>query len=325
MVTKGIANIGNTCYLNSVLQCLYHLDTFRNYIITTSFDDEHVISKELQNIFKEILSQNTTCVKPIHFLRALHPKLEYMNIIEQNDVSEFTSMFLDILGKETKRDMSREMVQKVRSIEYSKSTYQQQKQKMDIVWCQKLGKEYSDYAHMTSGQLISQILCKDCGKIWHTYEMYQDLSLAIHGTTLEECLKYHFQDVELNDWKCDECNKGKGSIKIVTLWRTPRIFIITLKRFEYVPERSMFLKNNTPIDIPHTFDVSLYTLGPHKQKYKLKSVAFHNGSYNGGHYHALCQEQNNWYHCDDDYIGKLDESNTPNVSHGYMFFYEAFS
>lgn len=50
----GIVNLGNTCYVNSVLQALYQCDLFRKYILEHRFNQQTRILKELQIIFAQL-------------------------------------------------------------------------------------------------------------------------------------------------------------------------------------------------------------------------------------------------------------------------------
>ena len=49
----GIINLGNTCYVNSVIQALYQCDLFRKYILEHCFD-EQILLRELQIIFAQL-------------------------------------------------------------------------------------------------------------------------------------------------------------------------------------------------------------------------------------------------------------------------------
>lgn len=319
-INRGIINIGNTCYLNTILQCLFYLEPFTKCILETNFKVDATVCLQLQNIFQE-MHKGISILKPISFIRYLHEKIKHFNILQQNDANEFLFLLLDVISNEVIFDNSKPMLDKLETIKYNSTAYHQHKKKMDIHWCYNIGRAYSPFTHMFAGQSITQIVCKDCDKIWHTSEIYQDISIAIHGTTIEDCLEHHFHDTILDDWKCDQCKKGQKSIKTTMLWRTPRILIISLKRFVFSNVYSTFTKDNSSVHIPHVLDLNKYTLGPCKQQYELKAVAFHNGSYNGGHYHALCKMNNNeWYIYDDDNITKVDIIE-PNVASGYIFFY----
>lgn len=330
-VNNGIRNVGNTCYMNTAFQCLYHVAPFRQYVTGNVFSTEkQPILSKLQLIFHSMLYRNHDAIMPLNLIQALAPQITYMNLLEQNDTSEFMSKLIDIVANETKIDVALQMVTKFKELKYDDSPYQKQKKKMDISWCQKIGKEYSPFRHMFAGQHISQILCKSCKKIWHNYEIYQDISLPIptDGNTLYDCLDQYFEDIELEDWKCDECGKGKHSNKTVLLWRTPRVLIIILKRFEWCNQSQSFKKNSKHIDIPLQLDLSKYTIGPHKLKYSLCSIAQHSGSYMGGHYTCICKNGDDWFVFDDDTVFKTQfpdtqQQNQTISSSGYIFLYES--
>ena len=36
----GLNNLGNTCYMNSALQCLSNIECFRSYLLTMAFREE---------------------------------------------------------------------------------------------------------------------------------------------------------------------------------------------------------------------------------------------------------------------------------------------
>ena len=36
----GLSNLGNTCYMNSALQCLSNLDIFKNYFLQMKYKNE---------------------------------------------------------------------------------------------------------------------------------------------------------------------------------------------------------------------------------------------------------------------------------------------
>ena len=111
------------------------------------------------------------------------------------------------------------------------------------------------------------------------------------------------------------------------LWKNPEALIISLKRFDFT---STYLKkNNRPIQIPEHIDMSKYTVGKTATRYKLKACATHSGSYMGGHYHAISQDQKDMTWCifDDESVMKFGEGevNFPSehLSKGYTLFYFA--
>jgi hypothetical protein len=66
----GIINLGNTCYVNSVLQALYQCDLFRKYILEHHFN-EQVILKELQIIFAQLSLSKRSYINAINLVNRI--------------------------------------------------------------------------------------------------------------------------------------------------------------------------------------------------------------------------------------------------------------
>jgi ubiquitin carboxyl-terminal hydrolase 8 len=123
----GLANIGNTCYMNSVLQVLAHIKQLNKYFITKIFKQPlvHNISQVLEKEprdesygdkvtriathtltiqFYKLLIEMThnQSIAPISFKRLLSCKNETFAGHSQNDSHEFLAYLLDVIHEETK-------------------------------------------------------------------------------------------------------------------------------------------------------------------------------------------------------------------------------
>ena len=66
----GIINLGNTCYVSSVLQALYQCDLFRKYILERQFN-EQIVLKELQLIFAQLYLSKRPYVNAINLVNSI--------------------------------------------------------------------------------------------------------------------------------------------------------------------------------------------------------------------------------------------------------------
>jgi len=96
MKLVGFLNLGNTCYLNSVLQCFIYNNNFQNAIKNTDTD----LSKELLKITKEVDlvkdGNYTFCKYNLTFFINYFSK--WFKRFEQHDSHEFITCFLDKLN-----------------------------------------------------------------------------------------------------------------------------------------------------------------------------------------------------------------------------------
>jgi hypothetical protein len=66
----GIINLGNTCYVNSVLQALYQCDLFRKYILEHQFNQK-IVLRELQIIFAQLNLSKRPFINAINLVNSI--------------------------------------------------------------------------------------------------------------------------------------------------------------------------------------------------------------------------------------------------------------
>ena len=125
--TSGLINQGNTCYMNSIIQCLSNCKDFRNLIIGKDLIP-NLIDKE-SNIFieKNKLESNLSfqlrkfllifgivfySFRPISFRKLFGKKIEQFQNSNQQDSQEALLCILDSINDELARDISIEPTNK---------------------------------------------------------------------------------------------------------------------------------------------------------------------------------------------------------------------
>jgi len=122
---SGLKNQGNTCYMNSIIQCLSSIDLFRSWLIKDKFVDkmyenieQKIIDKNkiddiikttvvyrLAEILKKMWSQNITII-PVSFKKVIGREYELFKGFSQNDSQELLNVILDRIHEETKTEVN---------------------------------------------------------------------------------------------------------------------------------------------------------------------------------------------------------------------------
>ena len=107
--------------------------------------------------------------------------------------------------------------------------------------------------------------------------------------------------------------------KNISIWRAPRILIITLKRFDNKQN-----KINTNILFPKE-KLTLFSKFSNKEfNYYLNGVIYHSGSYTMGHYYAVCRTlDNKWLLFNDESVKYINDNQIVNPN-SYILFYKSF-
>ena len=311
---KGIKNIGNTCYINSILQSLsynIHLINYLNkYIINIESDKNEHLCIELYKIIKELNRKNDiTSIIPKTFLKLLE-KLWKQPIDQQQDSCDVLQYILDISisyfnNTNFTFNITNDNLINL-SIQNKISIYKNQ---------------LSDFNNIFYGQKLYIIKCNNCNHINYLFEVFNILNISIencNNTTIIQCLDNYFNPFIAENYICDKCQ----SINVIHqyfIFEAPKTLTISLKRFNNNLTKLNYNINNLQFIsinkyLYNNYNNHLYTT------FSLYSIINHYGEYNGGHYISLINNNNNWFSIDDDNINKVIDDNII-TNNNYILFY----
>ena len=332
----GMANIGNTCFLNSCMQIINHTyelnefldsDKYETYLNRNVIDSHAIIAwNELR---KTMWSCENGVVSPnkfVHYMQEIAKKknMEIFSGYSQNDMPEFFMFMMDCMHNSISRSVHVNIHGNLNNVT----------DKLGLE-CYKLlqslyKKEYSEIVDLYYGIYVNQITdINGNTSLVLKPESYFILDLPIIDgnqimTSLYGCLDLFVKPDILsgdNAWFNEKTNRKQDVKKNLVFWNFPKILVIVLKRFTPDGRR----KINTNIDFPIAdLDLSKYVLGydPKSYVYDLFGTCNHIGGTNGGHYTAFVKHASDkWIHFNDNVVEIIDNSSHVVTSNAYCLFY----
>ena len=336
----GLKNRGNTCYLNTSIQCLFNLPLLTNYFISNNYlndinnrcnemkgkkTNEILLSREYSKLVKAISNSNSS-IEPRSFHELIQTMDEKFEGYEQQDSQELMALILDNLHEGLKYDVD---ISYSGNIEHSLDEIVVESIKN---WKNDLQSKYSIIAELFFGQFINKIISLENHNkdelISKKFEMFNMLNIPIYGKTLYDSLsKYFEKEILESKYLHEKTNKYLETYRQIKLMKVPKYLIIVLKRYRNVNSGNL-LKSTNIISFPiDNLDLSSYSEGYETLECNLRliSIGCHKGMLNGGHYYAICRNKDDlWYKCDDQDIEEYSvESNKNNLfKEGYILIYE---
>jgi ubiquitin C-terminal hydrolase len=97
----GLANLGNTCYMNSVFQCLSNTPAFTQRILALNDNEVNApITGNYMKLIKKMWSGNTNFIEPTSLLDSINDNLPRYSTYRQQDAQEFMNHFLHLIHAE---------------------------------------------------------------------------------------------------------------------------------------------------------------------------------------------------------------------------------
>ncbi|XP_064608522.1 ubiquitin carboxyl-terminal hydrolase 3-like [Liolophura sinensis] len=343
--SSGLRNLGNTCFMNAVLQSLSNIQQFCGYIKqlpsledkmckvkkvnpTRKFKDGDAILlvEELRKTLVALWQGSKAAISPESLFSVIWKVVPRFRGYQQQDAHEFMRYLLDRLHTEL-----------LTLLPYpnSNSPYIGPKGKSTIVTA------------IFGGLLQNEVNCLICGMESKKHDPFLDLSLDIPVQfasksqkpkdgepvcSVADCLSSFTDIEELEEselYMCSNCKKRQRSTKKFWIRRLPNVLCLHIKRFRW--NTCFRVKLETFVDFPlRGLDMSRYVLNnlhetrgsySGSNEYDLAAVIVHHGSGAGsGHYTAYAIHEGRWYHFNDSTVTACEEETVAKCK-AYILFY----
>ncbi|KAH1117282.1 hypothetical protein AAZX31_17G072100 [Glycine max] len=304
-IGAGLRNLGNTCFLNSVLQCLTYTEPLAAYLQSGKHKTScHVAGFcalcAIQNHVSRALQSTGRILAPEDLVGNLRCISRNFRNARQEDAHEYMVNLLECMHKCC-----------LPSGIPSESP----------------GAYEKSFVHkIFGGRLRSQVKCHQCSYCSNKFDPFLDLSLEIFkADSLQKALS-NFTAAEWLDggekeYHCQRCKQKVKALKQLTIHKAPYVLTIHLKRF-HAHDTGQKIKKK--VQFGCALDLKPFVSGSNDGdvKYSLYGVLVHAGSStHSGHYYCYVRTSNNmWYTLDDNRVSHVSEREVLNQQ-AYMLFY----
>ncbi|XP_062266019.1 ubiquitin carboxyl-terminal hydrolase 8 isoform X1 [Platichthys flesus] len=331
----GLRNLGNTCYMNSILQCLCNTPAMAEYFNNNYYMEDinrynilghkGEVAEEFGVIMKALWSGLYKCISPRDFKITIGKINDQFAGYDQQDSQELLLFLMDGLHEDLNKADNRKRYKE------EENDHLDDQAAADMAWGKHKLLNESIIVALFQGQFKSTVQCLTCHRKSRTFETFMYLSLPLASTSkcsLQDCLRLFSKEEKLTDNNkvfCRHCKAHRDSTKKLEIWKVPPILLVHLKRFSY--EGRWKQKLQTTVDFSlDSLDLSQYVIGPKQtlKRYGLYGVSNHYGGLDGGHYTGYCKNatKQRWYKFDDHEVAEISTSSVKS-SAAYILFYSA--
>lgn len=316
-IRRGIRDLGNTCYLNAVLQMLFHIPAVRDEVLRASAS----------------------------FPVAAHNSAKKITPLLASGLGE---LFAEMAYSRDERGVDAERFASFLSIDKG---IQQDAQEFFVLLINWLQREVGDAVrHVFEGTILHDRECSKCGRSCKRAEPFSFLSLPVRQSieeSLEELLRVH----EVQGFKCEECGAVTSAFSRLHIRTLPDVLVVHFNRFSFSLQEKRREKITRSVSFPIEWDLTPYkdrwrqvqkqtasnnsgvadsvveTRSNGAQLYRLVGVVNHHGEAAVcGHYtyHGKMDGHGGWYQFDNAVVTRLQRFHGTRASskEAYMLVYE---
>lgn len=258
---QGFSNLGNTCYMNAILQSLFSLPSFSSDMLKQSVPWKKVPINALLRRFAHLMAKKDVgCPETKKDLlrkvkSAISSTAERFSGNMQNDAHEFLSQCLDQLKDDIEK-MNKMWANDAAPCENGADGPASSAGRAEP------GEEVDTTRIYTCPVAINMefevqhtITCKGCGEVVTKREQFNDLSIDLPRRkktlplrSIQDSLDLFFRMEEI-EYSCEKCS-GKAATVTHKFSKLPRVLILHLKRYSFNAQLSLNSKLGQQVVIP---------------------------------------------------------------------------
>ncbi|XP_042327694.1 ubiquitin carboxyl-terminal hydrolase 37 isoform X1 [Sceloporus undulatus] len=250
---QGFTNLGNTCYMNAILQSLFSIQSFVNDILKQNIILKKVPFNALIRRFTLLLAKKDVCgpegkkelLKKVK--NAISATAERFSGYMQNDAHEFLSQCLDQLKEDMEKLNKTLKNEPISGEDSSLGRVSDDSTATRAFNCPVIANLEFEVQH--------SITCKMCSETVIKREQFNDLSIdlprrkkRLPSRSIQDSLDLFFRAEEI-EYSCEKCN-GKSAFVTHKFSRLPRVLILHLKRYSFNVALSLNHKVGQQVVIP---------------------------------------------------------------------------
>lgn len=352
----GLKNLGATCYINAILQCLRNLPPFRNAILGADVIGKP-ITAAVQQLFNKFYKDDLTFIDTRNFFQTIltikasendgADTFAFFNPRDQHDAFQYLDFLFDSLHKENKvidlsayehpkfkndiDEIAYTNMRKILDNTYNPANFNAMKTEI-----KNYKKKYKDnYRKLIKKQLyiyrkflqngrsfvtdIFNVISADRVKCNNCQEIRDYFSYSYYISIF---MKGDFLGEEIDDYEFSDSDSEYSCKKCKSKNTSKYTY------FAILPKIMIFLIIRIKYDLRQNLRFKInkkcgfdFTFTTRNTKYDLLSMALHYGGEGCGHYTSVSMTRQGWIEFDDTNVREIPFIKDKFYNHGYLGFY----
>ena len=195
----GLGNIGNTCYMNTSIQCLSNCQLLTNYFLfdyyipfinkTNTIGSKGKIVEAYAELIKNLWYGQKKYIEPYRLKNECGMVRNMFAGYNQQDSQEFISFLLDELHEDLNKVINKPYIEKDDNIKFNS-----EKEEFDYNFNNFLARNQSIIVDLFYGMFKSTLIClnKECNNISKSFDPYSIISVSINSKDLNKDILLYF-------------------------------------------------------------------------------------------------------------------------------------